>query len=126
MRCWPPPPLLRQRGQEYRTGTQTRIGAFLGIKEDPTPTAPGTFGALLPVPLPFVPTQSLTFLAKGHGDRHDEPAAPSDGRRRGSGGHQGDELNEAQDDLISNRFAAREKAQEQKAKELPPLEPPTR
>jgi type IV secretion system protein VirB4 len=37
---------------EYRTPTQTRLGAFLGIKEYPTPTAPGMFNPLLTAPSP--------------------------------------------------------------------------
>ena len=54
-------PFFGNEAMEYRTGTQTRIGAFLGIKEYPTPTAPGMFSALLTAPFPFVLTQSFTF-----------------------------------------------------------------
>lgn len=49
---------------EYRTASQTRIGAFLGIKEYPTPTQPGMYNLLLRADFPFVLTQSFTFLQK--------------------------------------------------------------
>ncbi len=51
-------PFFGNEAMEYRTGTQTRIGAFLGIEEYPTPTAPGMFSALLTAPFPFVLTQA--------------------------------------------------------------------
>ena len=49
---------------EYRTPSQTRFGACLGIKEYPTPTTPGQLNRLLTAPFPFVLTQSFAFLAK--------------------------------------------------------------
>jgi type IV secretion system protein VirB4 len=49
---------------EYRTPTQTRFGACLGIKEYPTPTTPGQFNRLLTAPFPFILTQSFAFLTK--------------------------------------------------------------
>ena len=49
---------------EYRTPTQTRFGACLGIKEYPNPTAPGALDRLLKVPFAFVLTQSFTFIPK--------------------------------------------------------------
>src|SRR6202035_2705685 len=52
---------------EYRTPTQTRFSAMLGIKEYPTPTVVGMFDALLSAPFPFVLTQSFTFLSKATG-----------------------------------------------------------
>ena len=58
-------PFFGNEAMEYRTLTQTRIGAFLGIKEYPTPTAPGMFSGLLTAEFPFVLTQSFAFLAKG-------------------------------------------------------------
>ena len=48
---------------EYRRH-RTRVGAMLGIKEYPTPTVVGMFNRLLSAPLPFVLTQSFTFLTK--------------------------------------------------------------
>lgn len=49
---------------EYRTPTQTRVGAMLGIKEYPTPSVVGMFDRLLCAPFPFVLTQSFAFLTK--------------------------------------------------------------
>ncbi len=97
-------PFFGNEAMEYRTGTQTRVGAFLGIKEYPTPTAPGMFAALLTAPFAFVLTQSFTFLGKA-------TAADMMGRqcnRMAAAGDmavsQADELKDALDDLMSNRF----------------------
>ncbi|RYH50968.1 MAG: VirB4 family type IV secretion/conjugal transfer ATPase, partial [Alcaligenaceae bacterium] len=97
-------PFFGNEAMEYRTGTQTRIGAFLGIKEYPTPTAPGMFSALLTAPFPFVLTQSFTFLAKGTAvdmmtRQHNRMSASGD-----LAVSQAEELRDALDDLMSNRF----------------------
>lgn len=49
---------------EYRSLAQTRYGAFLGLKEYPTPTWPGMLDALLSLPLSLVLTQSFAFLSR--------------------------------------------------------------
>ena len=49
---------------EYRTPTHTRLGAFIGIKEYPTPSSPGMVNRLLTAPFPLVLTQSFAFLPK--------------------------------------------------------------
>src|SRR5882757_1403600 len=54
---------------EYRSATETRLGAVLGIKEYPTPTVVGMYDGLLSAPFPFVLTQSFTFLNKATGQR---------------------------------------------------------
>ncbi|RST50031.1 VirB4 family type IV secretion/conjugal transfer ATPase [Variovorax sp. MHTC-1] len=97
-------PFFGNEAMEYRTATEARIGAFLGIKEYPTPTAPGMFSALLTAPFPFVLTQSFTFLAKG-------TAMDMMSRQRNRMAAAGDmavsqtqELDDALDDLASNRF----------------------
>lgn len=97
-------PFFGNEAMEYRTGTQTRIGAFLGIKEYPTPTAPGMFGALLTAPFPFVLTQSFTFLSKSTATdmmsrQHNRMASSGD-----LAVSQAEELKDALDDLMSNRF----------------------
>ncbi|MDQ0072439.1 type IV secretion system protein VirB4 [Variovorax boronicumulans] len=97
-------PFFGNEAMEYRTGTQTRIGAFLGIKEYPTPTAPGMFSALLTAPFPFVLTQSFTFLAKSTATdmmsrQHHRMASAGD-----LAVSQAEELKDALDDLMSNRF----------------------
>jgi type IV secretion system protein VirB4 len=52
---------------EYRTPSATRVGAMLGIKEYPTPTAVGMYDRLLAAPFSFVLTQSFAFLSKSAG-----------------------------------------------------------
>ncbi len=49
---------------EYRSATQTRLGALIGIKEYATPTTPGLFNAVLSAPFPVILTQSFAFLKK--------------------------------------------------------------
>jgi type IV secretion system protein VirB4 len=49
---------------EYRTASETRVGAMLGIKEYPTPSSVGMYAPLLSAPFPFVLTQSFSFLGK--------------------------------------------------------------
>src|SRR6185437_2097162 len=52
---------------EYRLPSGTRSGAFLGIKEYPTPTHVGMLDPLLSAPFPWVLTQSFGFLTKAAG-----------------------------------------------------------
>jgi type IV secretion system protein VirB4 len=49
---------------EYRTPTATHVGAILGIKEYPTPSAVGMYNHLLSAPFSLVLTHSFTFLSK--------------------------------------------------------------
>ena len=60
-------PIFGVETLEYRPATETHLGAFLGIKEYPTPTVTGMFHALLSAPFPLVLTQSFTFLSKAAG-----------------------------------------------------------
>src|SRR3984885_14273868 len=97
-------PLIGSEAIEYRTPTETRIGAILGIKEYPSPSVVGMFNGLLSAPFPFVLTQSFTFLSK----------ATSQGllqrqyNRMGNAGDfavsQAEELKDALDALTSNEF----------------------
>ena len=89
---------------EYRTPTDTRLGAMLGIKEYPTPTAVGMFDTLLSAPFPFILTQSFTFLSKATGQgllqrQHARMANAGD-----FAVSQAEELIEALDALTSNEF----------------------
>lgn len=52
---------------EYRLPAATRLGAMLGIKEYPTPSAVGMFDALLSAPFELVLTQSFSFLSRAAG-----------------------------------------------------------
>ena len=97
-------PLFGSEAIEYRTPTETRIGAILGIKEYPSPSVVGMFNGLLSAPFPFVLTQSFSFLSK----------ATSQGllqrqyNRMGNAGDfaisQAEELKDALDALTSNEF----------------------
>jgi type IV secretion system protein VirB4 len=60
-------PVFGVESLEYRTATDTQLGAILGIKEYPTPTVTGMFHALLSAPFPLVLTQSFNFLTKASG-----------------------------------------------------------
>lgn len=97
-------PFFGHEAMEYRGTLHTRLGAFLGIKEYPTPTAPGMFNALLTAPFPFVLTQSFTFLPKATavdlmGKQYRRMRAADD-----LAISQAEELKDALDDLTSNRF----------------------
>ncbi len=97
-------PFFGHEAMEYRTTVHTRVGAFLGVKEYPTPTAPGMFNALLTAPFPFVLTQSFTFLPKATAV---DMMARQLRRMRAAGDlalSQAAELGDALDDLTSNRF----------------------
>jgi len=89
---------------EYRAPTAGRVGAILGIKEYPTPTHVGMFGALLSAPFPFVLTQSFSFLTKAAG----QSLLQRQYHRMVNAGDfavsQADELNDALDALTSNEF----------------------
>jgi type IV secretion system protein VirB4 len=52
---------------EYRSATDTRVGAILAIKEYPTPSVTGMLDRLLSAPFAFVLTQSFAFLSKASG-----------------------------------------------------------
>jgi type IV secretion system protein VirB4 len=89
---------------EYRTATETRLGAMLGIKEYPTPTTVGMFDTLLSSSFPFVLTQSFTFLSKATGQgllqrQHARMANAGD-----FAVSQAAELVDALDALTSNEF----------------------
>lgn len=97
-------PFFGAESMEYRASTKTRIGAFLGIKEYPTPTQAGMYNALLQTEYPFVLSQSFTFIRKGiaqgmfssqyHRMKNAEDLAIS----------QAEQLKDALDQLTSNEF----------------------
>jgi type IV secretion system protein VirB4 len=89
---------------EYRGVKHRRLGAMLGIKEYPTPTAVGMFNRLLSAPFPFVLTQSFTFLSKAAGQgllqrQFNRMTNAGDFARS-----QAEELKDALDALTSNEF----------------------
>jgi type IV secretion system protein VirB4 len=89
---------------EYRTPTESRVGAMLGIKEYPTPSAVGMYDRLLAAPFSFVLTQSFTFLAKPTS----QALLQRQFHRMGNAGDfavsQKEELKKALDALTSNEF----------------------
>ena len=97
-------PFFGAEAMEYRTPIETRLGAFLGIKEYPTPTSAGMFNRLLTAPYSFVLTQSFTFLPKATAQR---VLASQYSRMRNAQDlavSQAEELKEALDQLTSNEF----------------------
>ncbi|HTX24840.1 MAG TPA: VirB4 family type IV secretion/conjugal transfer ATPase [Steroidobacteraceae bacterium] len=89
---------------EYRGATQIRLGAVLGIKEYATPSLVGMYDRLLSAPVPFVLTQSFTFLTKAAG----QGLLQRQFNRMANAGDfavsQARELKEALDALTSNAF----------------------
>jgi type IV secretion system protein VirB4 len=89
---------------EYRSASDTRVGAMLGIKEYPTPTAVGMYDPLLRAPFSFVLTQSFAFLSKATG----QALLQRQVNRMANAGDfavsQAAELTHALDALTSNEF----------------------
>ncbi len=89
---------------EYRQPTGTRVGAMLGIKEYPTPTAVGMLDRLLSARFAFVLTHSFAFLSKASSQAL---LARQINRMANAGDFavsQAEELGEALDALTSNEF----------------------
>jgi type IV secretion system protein VirB4 len=89
---------------EYRMLTQTRLGAFLGIKEYPTPSGPGIFSRLLRAPYPLVLTQSFEFMAKEKAVKLMKARLRRMSAAEDPAVSQRGQLVLALDDLISNQF----------------------
>lgn len=90
---------------EYRLPCTTRVGAILGIKEYPTPSAVGMYNRLLSAPFAFIATQSFSFLTKSSG----QALLQRQFNRMSNAGDfavsQAVELKDALDALTSNEFA---------------------
>ena len=97
-------PFFGSEAMEYRTPTQTRLGAFLGIKEYPTPTSAGMFNLLLTAPYSFVLTQSFTFLPKSTAQRVLSAQYSRMRNAQDLAVSQAEELKDALDQLTSNEF----------------------
>jgi type IV secretion system protein VirB4 len=89
---------------EYRAPTLTRVGAMLGIKEYPTPSAVGMYNRLLSAPFAFVATQSFSFLTKSAGQSLLQRQANRMANAGDFAVSQAAELSEALDALTSNEF----------------------
>ena len=64
---------------EYRLPTETRVGAMLGIKEYPTPTAVGMYDRLLSAPFPLRADSILYVSLEGGQPGSAAAAVPSHG-----------------------------------------------
>jgi type IV secretion system protein VirB4 len=97
-------PLIGSEAIEYRTPTDTRVGAILSIKEYPTPSVVGMLNGLLTAPFAFVLTQSFSFLTKATG----QGLLQRQYNRMANAGDfaisQAEELKDALDALTSNEF----------------------
>jgi len=97
-------PLFGSEVIEYRLPSETRLGAFLGIKEYPTPTSVGMYNTLLSAPFEFVLAQSFSFLTKGTA----QGLLQRQYNRMANAGDfaisQAEELKEALDALTANEF----------------------
>ena len=76
--------MFGSEAMEYRTPTHTRVAAFLGIKEYPTPSIVGMFNPLLAAPFSFVLTQSFTFINKATGQSLLSRQPSADAKCRGT------------------------------------------
>ena len=97
-------PFFGSEAMEYRMPTQTRLSAFLGIKEYPTPTSAGMFNLLLTAPYSFVLTQSFTFLPKSTAQRVLSSQYSRMRNAQDLAVSQAEELKDALDQLTSNEF----------------------
>ena len=97
-------PFFGAESMEYRMPTETRLGAFLGIKEYPTPTSPGMFNGLLTANFPFVLTQSFAFLPKSTAQRLLSSQYSRMRNAQDLAVSQAEELKDALDQLSSNEF----------------------
>lgn len=89
---------------EIRHEGSSRYAGMFGFKEYPARTRPGMFDGLLTVPYELILTQSFSFLSKSDaktvmGRKQNQMVSAGD-----KAGSQLEELNDALDDLESNRF----------------------
>jgi type IV secretion system protein VirB4 len=97
-------PFFGSEAVEYRAPTETRLAAFLGIKEYPTPTSAGMYNLLLTAPYSFVLTQSFTFLPKSTAQRMLSAQYSRMRNAQDLAVSQAEELKDALDQLTSNEF----------------------
>jgi type IV secretion system protein VirB4 len=97
-------PFFGSEALEYRSPTHTRLGAFLGIKEYPTPTSAGMFNGLLTAPYSFVLTQSFAFLPKSTAQRVLSSQYSRMRNAQDLAVSQAEQLKDALDQLTSNEF----------------------
>lgn len=116
---WQPMPLSRSPAQdvlatsrtlfgtetmEYRTATETKVSAFLSIKEYPKTSSVGMFDGLLSAPFEFVLTQSFTFIEKSKADKLLERLEAQMANAGDSAETLAADLKDARDQLASGTF----------------------
>jgi type IV secretion system protein VirB4 len=89
---------------EIRDAVSARFGGMLGIKEYPATTRPGLWDGLLSARFPFVASQSFTFLSKASARAVMERKQNQMTSARDRASSQIAGLDDALDDLMSNRF----------------------
>lgn len=89
---------------ELRDVADTRFAGILAIKEYPAATRPGLWDALLTAPFGFVASQSFAFLSKPAARTVMERKQNQMVSARDRAASQVDGLDDALDDLMSNRF----------------------
>lgn len=89
---------------EIREPGEEKFAGILGIKEYPAATRPGLWDGLLKAPYPFVATQSFAFLSKASARAIMERKQNLLIRSNDRASSQVDALDDAIDDLVSNRF----------------------
>ena len=101
-------PLFGREAMEFRAPDRSMVGAVLGLKEYPKPTVPGLFNELLRAPFEFVLTQSFVCLDKASARtalkrQRDRLESTEDDALEEIA-----ELDEALNDLQSNKFTVGE------------------
>ncbi|CAN7646575.1 VirB4 family type IV secretion/conjugal transfer ATPase [Phenylobacterium sp. LjRoot225] len=89
---------------EIRDPGDEKYGGIFGVKEYPAATRPGLWDGLLKAKYPFVATQSFAFLSKASARSVLERKQNQMIRANDRASSQVDGLDEAIDDLVSNRF----------------------
>lgn len=97
-------PFFGTESLAYKTPIGTRYGAMLGIKEYPSITGPGMLDELLSQPYEFILTQSFVFMTKQDAQRMLERQRDVMINAGDLAESQIEEITDALDDLISNRF----------------------
>lgn len=97
-------PLFGREALEFRAPDRSSVAGALGIKEYPHPTVPGLFNELLRAPYEFVLTQSFTCMDKASARtalkrQRDRLESTEDDAEE-----QIEDLNQALNDLQSNKF----------------------
>lgn len=98
-------PMFGKEAFELRSATESVLGACFAIKEYPSASAPGCINMLLTLPFEFTLTQSFQFMPRAKGLAMFKRVQGKMKNSRDAAESQVEELDEAMDDLASNRIA---------------------